>query len=533
MVSAALVVGLQLQAMNVQVGLLLIILMLKPPPRVPVDRSDIFAAYYDKSANVFLTDVGLTHWAFDEVLRRIEPRIKREYTLKGHGGSLEPGLKLMIALRWLRGSRMSDFKDIVNSTAKKALWEVMGALVEGCGDALQRHGQPPRCVPDPGPVFWPGQRRVPNKHGFLTGYWTKASGAEDAFSYAHSVHRQSVECTFGQWFARWPRIKFGLDCKLRNAYTIIEAAAILLNVCIDEHLQTHWFAPDAEAGDADLPPPLPRHELHLDGDSVGMDAAKYQALLRKLPRADPRDGSPCPELETQERGTAEFYAARGRQLRGSDGSDTVHLRTSIVDAYATSRFVRPSTRNNTARAVAAGAGELRRADSEEDALSAQPSALRSIQSGGRARRRGGVTFQAAQPIAPLRTRVVETARVVSILDTLERAQRFAAQNKVAAVATVVHQLTLGTPPPSIWRAPSLAVLQLLESVQSLPDTRHNAKGVALALLPSDPSLLVVSMHRGDHFGGPRPDVHGYHAPFGQDGLQPDHAGRGSDKLAVR
>ncbi|KAJ1630930.1 hypothetical protein T492DRAFT_839585 [Pavlovales sp. CCMP2436] len=123
MVSAALVVGLQLQAMNLQVGLLLTILMLKvlksrirrrkqPPPRVPVDRSDIFAANYNKSADVFLTDVGLTHRAFDEVLRRIERRIKREYTLKGRGGSLEPGLKLMIALRWLRGSCMSDFKDI-------------------------------------------------------------------------------------------------------------------------------------------------------------------------------------------------------------------------------------------------------------------------------------------------------------------------------------------------------------------------------------------------------------------------------------
>mmetsp|Transcript_34439 Transcript_34439/g.85889 ORF Transcript_34439/g.85889 Transcript_34439/m.85889 type:complete len:114 (+) Transcript_34439:207-548(+) len=65
------------------------------------------------------------------------------------------------------------------------------------------------------------------------------------------------------------------------------------------------------------------------------------------------------------------------------------------------------------------------------------------------------------------------------------------------------------PPPSIWRAPSPTVLQLLESVRSLPDTRHNAQGVALALLPSDPSLLVVSMHRGDHFGGPRLDVHVY------------------------
>ncbi|KAJ1625295.1 hypothetical protein T492DRAFT_238481 [Pavlovales sp. CCMP2436] len=151
MVSAALVVGLQLQTMHVQVGLFLTNLMLKvlkslirrrkqPPPRVPVDRSGIFAAYYNNSAHVFLTDVGLTHRAFDEVLRRIEPRIKREYTLKGHGGSLEPGLKLMIALRWPRGSRMSDFKDIFKcgtSTAKKALWEVMGALVEGCGDAVR------------------------------------------------------------------------------------------------------------------------------------------------------------------------------------------------------------------------------------------------------------------------------------------------------------------------------------------------------------------------------------------------------------
>mmetsp|Transcript_49668 Transcript_49668/g.116283 ORF Transcript_49668/g.116283 Transcript_49668/m.116283 type:complete len:114 (+) Transcript_49668:253-594(+) len=63
------------------------------------------------------------------------------------------------------------------------------------------------------------------------------------------------------------------------------------------------------------------------------------------------------------------------------------------------------------------------------------------------------------------------------------------------------------PPPSIWRAPSPTVLQLLESVRSLPDTRHNAQGVALALLPSDPSLLVVFMHRGDRFGTPRPDVH--------------------------
>jgi len=160
--------------------------------------------------------------------------------------------------------------------------------------------------PIPDPYFGLADDAYHNKHGFLTGYGTKASGAEDAFSYAHSVRRQSVECTFGQWFARWPRLKLGLDCELRNAYTVIEAAAILLNVCIDERLQTHWFAPDAEAGDADLLPPLPRHELHLDGDSVGMDAEKYQALLRKLPRADPQDGNPCPEFETQERGTAEL-----------------------------------------------------------------------------------------------------------------------------------------------------------------------------------------------------------------------------------
>jgi hypothetical protein len=113
----------ELQAMQLEMGMLLTLVLLKgvrsrmrkrraPPARVPVDRCGVFQFYYDKPADVFLNDVGLTHRAFDEVLARVSDRITRAQPLKGHGGSLEPGIKLMIALRWLRGSRLSDFKDI-------------------------------------------------------------------------------------------------------------------------------------------------------------------------------------------------------------------------------------------------------------------------------------------------------------------------------------------------------------------------------------------------------------------------------------
>lgn len=62
----------------------------------------------------FKSDLGLTRAAYDELLRRVAPALTRMHIEKaaGQGGALSPGIKLMITLRWLRGSRITDMKDV-------------------------------------------------------------------------------------------------------------------------------------------------------------------------------------------------------------------------------------------------------------------------------------------------------------------------------------------------------------------------------------------------------------------------------------
>jgi len=57
-------------------------------------------------------DFGLSKVAFNEVLRRIALSVDRKYLNMGHWGAIEPGIRLMIALRWLHSSRPSDMRDM-------------------------------------------------------------------------------------------------------------------------------------------------------------------------------------------------------------------------------------------------------------------------------------------------------------------------------------------------------------------------------------------------------------------------------------
>jgi len=71
------------------------------------------------------------------VLPHIAPDLTRNYPKMGHGGVIEPGIKLMIALRWLRCSRRSDMRDIVNF----GRFACRCAHASTCADWVPKHAQ--------------------------------------------------------------------------------------------------------------------------------------------------------------------------------------------------------------------------------------------------------------------------------------------------------------------------------------------------------------------------------------------------------
>lgn len=67
----------------------------------------------------------------------------------------------------------------------------------------------------------------------LTPLLSPTTPAERRYNQSHVKSRSIVERTFGMWKRRFPCLKYGLRTKIQTATTIIVAAAVLHNICLE------------------------------------------------------------------------------------------------------------------------------------------------------------------------------------------------------------------------------------------------------------------------------------------------------------
>jgi hypothetical protein len=126
----------------------------------------------------------------------------------------------------------------------------------------------------------------------------------EAFNFVHSSTRQCIERALGLLYARFGRLRHGLDKQLLNCYTTITAACIVHNLAIDRNENEGW------AG-------------------LVADEAEWSAVYAA---ANTRD-------RTDEVQPAAFSASRGREQ--SMTTDYVVRRAELTAELAAIRFARP------------------------------------------------------------------------------------------------------------------------------------------------------------------------------------------------
>jgi len=167
--------------------------------------------------------------------------------------------------------------------------------------------------PLPAPYFICGDEAYLSKAGIVVPYPKPQnyplSTDRDAFNYVHSSTRQCIERAFGLLYARFGRLRHGIDKQLLNCYTTITAACIVHNLAIDRNENEGW------AG-------------------LVADEAEWNAVYAE---ANTRD-------RTDEVQPAAFSAARGQEQTLT--TDRIGRRAELTAALAAINFTRPARRNS-------------------------------------------------------------------------------------------------------------------------------------------------------------------------------------------